>query len=92
MFSYGPGDLGRTAKIKHEINTGDANPIRQLVSRAIRIFHVLIIERAPQKGGRGRKNTYSESGHVFVCTAKILAAPIRIQSRTHHVTSHLKYH
>ena len=62
-----------------------------LVSRAIRIFHVLIIERAPQKGGRGRKNTYGESGHVFMCTAKILAAPIRIQSRTHHVTSHLKY-
>ena len=33
---------------------------KRLVSRAIRIFHVLIIERAPQKGGRGRKNTYGE--------------------------------
>ena len=33
VFSDGPGDLGRTAKIKHEINTGDAKPMRQQVRR-----------------------------------------------------------
>ena len=31
LFAVGSDDLGRTSKIKHEINTGDAAPIRQQV-------------------------------------------------------------
>lgn len=29
VFSTGPGDLGRTTKIRHQINTGNSHPIRQ---------------------------------------------------------------
>ena len=33
LFATGDGDLGRTARVQHRINTGDAPPIRQSVRR-----------------------------------------------------------
>ena len=33
LFAKGPEDFGRTGKIKHRINTGEAQPVRQMVRR-----------------------------------------------------------
>ena len=52
-----------------------------LVSRAMRIFHVLIIERASLKWGKGRKNTYGESRHLFVYVNAVVIFPFPHFSR-----------
>ena len=50
-------------------------------------FSVCEIPRARAKGGRGRKNTYGVTRHIFVGTAGMLAAPIKFK-RSHDIQAY----